>query len=127
MNRVNRWLHLPAVLLLSITLGLHWTALQWVAWGTMLVERTHTGSLAEAVDTTYDGQHPCKLCQLVETGRCADEGNTPLIKLPKLDLASTRISETAVYRPNLPGSDWADPAPGVFRTSPPPVPPPRGG
>lgn len=100
--------------------------LQWVAWGAMLVERSYAGTLSEAVDTTFDGQHPCKLCQVAEAGRCTDEGNAPLIKLPKLDLASARLAETAVYPPSLPGLVWVDPAPGVYRPSQPPVPPPRG-
>ncbi len=50
-------------------LGGHWFALQGVAWVTMLVDRTQDSSLAEALDTTFDGQHPCSLCKAVAAGK----------------------------------------------------------
>jgi hypothetical protein len=42
-------------------LGLHWTVLQSIAWTTMLADHLRADSLAEAVQKTFDGEHPCCL------------------------------------------------------------------
>ena len=51
-----------ALALFSIAGG-HWAVLQTVAWAGMLRDYTlKTGSVAAAVEQTFDGQHPCELC-----------------------------------------------------------------
>jgi hypothetical protein len=57
------------VVALCLSLGLQWAALQGIAWTGMLINYTTEGTLAEAVVKTFDGEHPCALCQLVEEGR----------------------------------------------------------
>lgn len=48
--------------------------MQTIAWGSMLIAFSSNGSLAEAVDKTFDGEHPCELCKLVkETKREEDK------------------------------------------------------
>ena len=66
---LTRFVQSIAALLVCLTLGLHWAALQTVAWTAMVVERAQTASLSEALQTTFDGQHPCTLCKkITETG-----------------------------------------------------------
>jgi len=66
---------LIAVAMLSLSLGLHWMALQTVAWTAMLVERVQGMTVWDAVTTTFDGQHPCRLCLMVKEGQSGgDQG-----------------------------------------------------
>lgn len=83
---LNRVVQFVAALLVCLTLGLHWAALQTFAWTTMIVERAQTGSLAEAIQTTFDGRHPCKLCKVVRTGQAAEKKAESQLKLQKLEL-----------------------------------------
>lgn len=56
---------LAAMLLGAGQLGLG--ALQVTAWSAMIVGYTQaTGSVVEAVSKTFDGQHPCRLCEEVQ-------------------------------------------------------------
>lgn len=51
-------------------------ALQVTAWSAMLVGYTQsTGSVAEAISKTFDGQHPCNLC--TEVKELASEQTEP--------------------------------------------------
>jgi hypothetical protein len=56
------------VLSLCAALGLHWAALQSVAWVGMLISYSHSGSLASAIEKTFDGRHPCPLCNAIRKG-----------------------------------------------------------
>jgi len=56
------------VLSLCTALGLHWAALQSVAWAGMLLSYSHSGSIASAVEKTFDGKHPCPLCKTIAKG-----------------------------------------------------------
>jgi hypothetical protein len=58
-----------SVLLLVLSLGLHWAVLQTVAWAGMVVAYSQNSTLREAVSKTFDGQHPCPLCKAIEQGR----------------------------------------------------------
>ena len=60
------------VMVLVLSLGLHWAFLQSVAWVGMIVGYSHNASVAEAVSKTFDGKHPCCLCKMIQQGR-ADE------------------------------------------------------
>ena len=130
---MRRVLQSTAVVLLSLTLGLHWTAIQSMAWTSMIVSRARTGSLSEALRTTFDGQHPCRLCLVVREGRAADRassespsGDTTRAGAPtRLDLAPA----SAPFRLIADGA--ALPPPAIARAAlpsrsdPPPLPPPR--
>ncbi len=50
-------------------LGGHWLALQSVAWARMIVDYSRQASLAKAVASTFDGDHPCALCLKIREGR----------------------------------------------------------
>jgi hypothetical protein len=77
-----------AVGMLALSLGLHWGLLQTMAWTGMLVERVQSGSWWEAVETTFDGQHPCRMCLAVREAKSGtDESQElPQWKLAKLDV-----------------------------------------
>jgi hypothetical protein len=57
------------VLVLVLTLGLHWTILQSVAWLSMIVRYSQHYPLRRAITMTFDGQHPCSICVFVSQGR----------------------------------------------------------
>jgi hypothetical protein len=61
------------VLLVCLSLGLHWAVIQGIAWTGMLVSFAKEGTMIEAVQKTFDGQHGCALCAKVKEGRAADE------------------------------------------------------
>lgn len=53
---------------ICLSLGLHWALLQGVAWAGMLVSFASKGTVIEAVQKTFDGQHGCALCKKVKEG-----------------------------------------------------------
>jgi hypothetical protein len=65
---MQRLSSLVFLLLLSLSLGLHWAAFQGVAWTKMLIERVPSDGLVRAMESTFDGQHPCRWCQAVRKG-----------------------------------------------------------
>ena len=72
---MRRWSSSLAVVLLSLTLGWHWLALQTIAWTSMLFERTQESSFSVAWTTTFDGKHPCRICKAGGEGQ-SDETRT---------------------------------------------------
>ncbi len=61
------------VLLVCLSLGLHWAVIQGIAWTGMLISYAAEGAMIEAVEKTFDGQHGCPLCQTVKEGRESDQ------------------------------------------------------
>ncbi len=61
------------VALVCLSLGMHWALLQGIAWTGMLVSFVSEGTMIEAVEKTFDGQHGCALCQKVKEGRDSDQ------------------------------------------------------
>jgi hypothetical protein len=55
--------------MLVLSLGLHWALLQTIAWTGMLIIYSRDGSFQDALVKSFDGQHPCALCKMVQTGR----------------------------------------------------------
>jgi hypothetical protein len=63
------------VFTLVATLSAHWALLQTVAWTTMLASNLQSGSLHEAMAKTFDGEHPCCLCNAIATAKKTDQKN----------------------------------------------------
>jgi hypothetical protein len=61
------------VLLLCLSLGLHWALLQGIAWTGMILSFAREGTVIEAVQKTFDGQHACALCTKVKEGQTSDQ------------------------------------------------------
>jgi hypothetical protein len=64
-----RLARLVLILALAVSVGLHWGFLQSVAWVGMVVNYSRNASFAEALGKTFDGKHPCKLCQVIQKRR----------------------------------------------------------
>jgi hypothetical protein len=80
---------LLVVALLGATGG-HWAVLQTVAWTDMLTGNLQTHSFTEAVTRTFDGEHPCKLCKQISTGRQAENKSELPFQIKKLEFVSER-------------------------------------
>jgi hypothetical protein len=103
--------------------------LQLTAWTGMVVARSQHAPVVQAVETTFDGQHPCRLCNAIEAGKQEDqkqEREVPTLK--KLQeakfLAEVRIE--APLRVSAEECSWpgSHESPGVCAQVP-PTPPPR--
>ena len=112
-------------LALVLATGLHWAALQTVAWGTMLAANLSSQqSLSEAVSQTFDGEHPCPLCQAIKAGKKSEQKSEALTL--KLKLEFPPVAESLVV---VAPTDFELVAPEFFSadsiSSQPPLPPPR--
>ena len=119
----------PAVrLLLAAALlygsGAHWLLVQGAAWAGMVAARSGRNTVAQAVATTFDGAHPCRVCLLVKRGAAPDATPRASRPAPSVDFAFAEVpavvpaAETASILPEtLPG----------FASAPrvPPSPPPN--
>ena len=113
------------VLALVLATGLHWAALQTVAWGTMLAANLSSQqSLAETVSRTFDGEHPCPLCKAITAGKKSEKQSDQITL--KLKLEFPPVADTFVliapkaFEPFVAEDFAAD-----FFSSMPPLPPPR--
>ncbi len=118
------------VLLASINImGGHWAVLQTVAWVGMAVDYSQNYGIEHGLLRTFDGDHPCQLCQKVMQGRAAEQKGQPKDLDLKLAKQPTIFSEGVRSQAVFPSNEempWASPN---FTFSilnyPPPVPPPR--
>ncbi|MFM7375839.1 MAG: hypothetical protein ACKO39_11905 [Chthoniobacterales bacterium] len=70
------WCIAVALFLLA---GGHWGAMQTMAWAGMLWNYTQTdGSLLSGVKKTFDGEHPCTMCDSIKTAK-EKEQSKPVI------------------------------------------------
>lgn len=103
------------VVLVCLSLGMHWALLQGIAWTGMLISFAREGAVIEAVEKTFDGQHGCALCAKVKEGRESDE-NQPkqngqssltkkidavLVEMPRLTAPAAEQMTFAVIRETL--------------------------
>lgn len=83
---MGKWVQAIAVMVLTFSLGMHWVLLQTVAWSGMVVTYAQEDCLRTALVKTFDGQHPCTLCRVVEDGRSAEKKPSTTLKLAKLEV-----------------------------------------
>lgn len=64
----------------------------------MLISRSIAASVSEAIETTFDGQHPCPMCSAIADGKQSEqqsEQNLDLLKkagdMKFLELASVEL------------------------------------
>ena len=67
------------IVTLLVSMGGHLAMLQTVAWGNMLVDFSSKSSFSEAMDKTFDGEHPCAMCKAVKKSK-SEEEKKPLLK-----------------------------------------------
>jgi hypothetical protein len=73
------------VFALIAMLGAHWAFLQTIAWTTMLANNLRTQSLTESVSRTFDGNHPCPLCEAIAAGKKSENKNAVNVQTQKLE------------------------------------------
>jgi hypothetical protein len=121
---IRRIFQFSVALALVLAVGGHWAILQSVAWVGMTLNYAKQTSLSDALKMTFDGQHPCQLCKVVEQGKKAEQKHAVLKVETKLDFFC--LFPFAYLPPSLPftllslSDDIARP-----RANAPPTPPPR--
>lgn len=75
--------------------------LQMVAWSQMLAEYSAQKGLAAGIEETFDGEHGCPMCRLIEEGQAKEREKGPVLptrseQLVKLFPASERLVLSAV-------------------------------
>lgn len=112
------------IVALIAAIGGHWAVLQTVAWTTMLADNLREASFTEAVERTFDGNHPCKLCKQISAGKKSEKKNEFQFGLKKLEFtvgpSAFRFYSALVFR-LLPETCEVL----HCRTLAPPLPPPR--
>lgn len=81
--RLGKWL---VIIALVLAMGGHWAVLQSVAWAGMIVSYAQTAPLSVAFQKTFSGQHPCKLCKVVENGKKSEGKKEAPENTSKLEL-----------------------------------------
>ncbi|MGA7274115.1 MAG: hypothetical protein WBX14_04645 [Candidatus Udaeobacter sp.] len=85
---------------LCLSIGLHWIALQSVAWTSMIVDYSKHAPLCQAIAQTFDGAHPCSLCHVVSKGKNSEKNQDLQSSASKIDMIcaplANRIARTFV-------------------------------
>ena len=118
---LSRWL-LVAVLFVAI--GGHWAVLQTVAWATMIVDYSKTAPLTEAVQKTFDGQHPCNICKGIQKSQQSEKKRNALELAKKIELFDQQIANR-VFPPEVSSLLTISDNYSEARSRAPTAPPPR--
>jgi hypothetical protein len=111
------------IVALCFAIGLHWCALQSIAWTTMVIEYSKDAPFTVALAKTFDGQHPCSLCRAVLVGKKSEQKSDVRV-VTKIDFfwASFPNSRVREFQP----FDYpVDAIASVARADSPLTPPPR--
>jgi hypothetical protein len=119
--RLGKYLLIAA---LVATTGLHWAALQTVAWTTMLAGNLCSDSFSEAVSKTFDGEHPCPLCKAIAAAKKSGKKSEAIAPVLKMEFPP--LAEEMVLFPPSPSEpgQWISPL-AESRCAKPALPPPR--
>lgn len=81
--------------------GAHWAVLQVTAWTGMLVSRTQTVGVEEAVRTTFDGAHPCEMCEGISAAKQEEQKQAPAMPIAKklLEIKSPALAFLELPKP----------------------------
>lgn len=120
----RRLIQASLVVLLTCVVGGHWAILQGVAWASMLARFSQTMPLAQAVEYTFDGQHPCSLCHAVKEGKEAERKESKL-KPPERLLLGLMVPPPTLPPPPAAVHRSAPDRPLASFRDAPPRPPPR--
>jgi len=115
---------IATILALCCAIGLHWIALQSVAWTTMIIDYSKHAPLRQAITQTFDGTHPCSLCHAVNAGKNSEKKSDLPSVTPKIDMIC--VPHTTSLAPPFVRFAYARISFVVCAiTRPPLVPPPR--
>ncbi len=122
MRRV--WVKWFVALGLMVSVGAHWAVLQSVAWVGMMTVYSRDASFTAALIKTFDGKHPCRLCQAIQQGRAMEKKSPALKPGSKLD-AGVAWEPTAFLFDRIVPTFSANVFTPVSYQEPPPKPRPR--
>ena len=108
--------------------GAIWNAVQVVAWAKMFHDYSQVMPVAKALKLTFNGEAPCDLCHLAESGKNAAREQLPREEaLGATDKFVLSFQATAPVVLTAPDSVWPGLVheAGLLRTESVPVPPPR--
>ena len=102
---MNRLTALLASLALAWQIGLPQGLLQTVAWGWMITTYSQESGLQEGLRKTFDGNHPCGLCERIAQSR-PDSAPATLAPVPASSMDPFWIFQAVVEpgsltRPNI--------------------------
>ena len=112
------------VFALCWAIGLHWIALQSVAWTTMIIKYSSRTTLTQAVAQTFDGSHPCSLCHAVKAGKASEKKSHDQTTRDRIDLIY-QGRRPQLIPPVVPFGYAAVAVATIESRASPPVPPPR--
>jgi hypothetical protein len=84
LKRISHILLIIAVLTAS---GSHWLVLQSVAWTNMLMDNLQSRSVTQALECTFDGKHPCKLCKQIVKGKQTEKKSELRMEWKRLEFS----------------------------------------
>jgi hypothetical protein len=119
-----RWGNFVLVLAMFTSIGGHWLALQSVAWTAMLADHMRQESFAAALKETFDGRHPCALCQRIAAGKKSEQKTELAAPVQKFEFPPAS-AQLACFAPTTFAWQSSPDAVCVSWSQPPPVPPPR--
>ncbi|HEY2573401.1 MAG TPA: hypothetical protein VGH65_05000 [Verrucomicrobiaceae bacterium] len=85
MRSLGRWL---LVIALSLSIGLQWAVVQSAAWVGMFVNYSKEATISQSLARTFDGKHPCKLCEVAQRGESNQDRQNTSNSPVKLNLAA---------------------------------------
>ena len=96
----RRFAQRVVVVLTCLSLGMHWTVLQGVAWTGMFLANLNEGTVTEAVEKTFDGEHPCPLCLAVKKGQKKEKDDSePSTAKSVKKFEAVLVAETRLVAP----------------------------
>ena len=112
------------IIALCSAIGVHWLALQSVAWTAMILQNTKQVSFCESVKRTFDGAHPCALCHVVNKGKASEQKREMQTSFAKIDIVC--VSRNIRLLPRQIPFEYVTSNSRLSETDySPPVPPPR--
>jgi len=85
--------HLLLIAALLVATGGHWALFQTVAWTNMLADNLQRESLSGALARTFDGKHPCSMCNEIAAAKKSEKKSD----LPNLGKKLEFTSERAAF------------------------------
>jgi hypothetical protein len=112
------------IALLLASAGGGWALLQTAAWTGMVIRFSESTTLKDALNKTFDGEHPCCLCKAIAAAKKSEKKAPASLELKKLEFLR---AEAGAVLPPGPGNERV-PSPAFSAeslTQRPPTPPPR--
>ena len=125
---VTRFAKPVLIIALMVSIGAQWAVLQSAAWVGMAVSYSiKAGSVKEGLSKTFDGEHPCPMCELVAKGKASEKKDPKADAKVKFELFAQQYTVLAFAKAAAHELPRAVNEAAPSRHTPPPVPPPRCG